>query len=436
MKITRARTATTVFCTLAAAVLLAQPASAKDGQGPTPTDGTAAAQQLQLEPLRAVADALGDQGRTAFADTYANLALNSDTNTVTLYVTSLPRGVHLVAAAKAANPSIDTGVVRVVKAKFTKQHVDATIARIMGSKSLESGYSIISAAAAPDGSGVQVVSSDPRADGGNTPSATTADAQAWRAAAQTALGGDVDLTIAAGSPITPTQWRWNDTVPFIGGDVALGTGVRSGYRDQCTTGLAAENSAGSDYITVAAHCFPNGSNVYGEGDATGNFGYNYGHYIGRVVSVNTHWDAALVYTGRSGGAGSNSDEADQPTGRWYRVNSYAYSYNGDLVCQDGARSYYTGHGVPCGIKVINQDITYNESWDNGAVYSVRGVEGYASSGYAVRAGDSGALVFTVTGSSTRQARGQVSAQTDSAHMFWTEAPDVFGAFSVHLNPHQ
>jgi hypothetical protein len=154
-----------------------------------------------------------------------------------------------------------------------------------------------------------------------------------------------------------------------------------------------------------------------------------------VGSVSSHWDTELIKTGGSNGAGTNSDEADTPQGTWYKVTDDAYSYTGDGVCQDGARSYYNGNGVPCGIVVTNDDITYTISYDDGSTHTVRGVEGTDPSGYAVTAGDSGALVFTLNGSSTRQARGSVSAQSGSGTMLWTEAPDILSSFGVSLNPH-
>ncbi|HEV3170247.1 MAG TPA: hypothetical protein VGZ32_07905 [Actinocrinis sp.] len=141
--------------------------------------------------------------------------------------------------------------------------------------------------------------------------------------------------------------------------------------------------------------------------------------------------------GRYNGGGTNSDEADQPVNTWYAVTSDAYSYNGDGVCQDGARSYYTGHGVPCSTVVYNEDYTTNLTWDDGTVHTVRGVLG-RTTGYASTQGDSGALVFVVTGASTRQARGQVSAGGSAGGynlLFWTEAPDILNHYNLHLNPH-
>ena len=225
-------------------------------------------------------------------------------------------------------------------------------------------------------------------------------------------------------------------MPFIGGDVLIGRSWRSGERAQCTSGLAGEDRNGRDFLITADHCFPRGTKVYGDGDGIGNFSpYSYGKPFGVVGTTSDLYDSEVIDIARYNGAGVNSDEADQPQGRYYKVTSSAYSYTGEGVCQDGTRSYYTGHGVPCGIRVNNDDIRYSIRFGDGHVVNVRGVRGTAP--FACTSGDSGALVFTVTGSTTRQARGQVSA-TDTGNTsvcYWTEAPDILRSLSVHLNPH-
>jgi hypothetical protein len=53
----------------------------------------------------------------------------------------------------------------------------------------------------------------------------------------------------------------------------------------------------------------------------------------------------------------------------------------------------------------------------------------------VEEGDSGGLVFSVASSTTRQARGLVSAAksaTDHSTLFWTEAPDILNTLGVSL----
>jgi hypothetical protein len=115
-------------------------------------------------------------------------------------------------------------------------------------------------------------------------------------------------------------------------------------------------------------------------------------------------------------------------------------YDGDLVCQDGARSFYLGHPTPCNIRVTNQDITWSfKDWTGS--HSVRGVEGFNTL-WTCTEGDSGGLVVTVSGTNTRQARGMVSASSSgsgltnggSSTMFWVESPDILSHFGLHLNP--
>ncbi|MFJ8013808.1 hypothetical protein [Streptomyces sp. NPDC096339] len=98
-------------------------------------------------------------------------------------------------------------------------------------------------------------------------------------------------------------------------------------------------------------------------------------------------------------------------------------------------SYYTGHGVPCGIEVSDQDITYNFQWSDGSWHTVRGVLGYDPN-WCVTGGDSGGLVFGINSDGTRNARGIVSAGSgDSKWIWWTEATDVINNFNAKLNPY-
>jgi hypothetical protein len=113
-----------------------------------------------------------------------------------------------------------------------------------------------------------------------------------------------------------------------------------------TTGLSVETSSGTEFSTAAAHCCPSGTRTYGEGDTpAGSFGDKNGRCIG----------------------------------------SPACFSSGDGVCQDGDRSDYPGHGVPCGINVSDDAITCSLSCDG--------------------------------------------------TMDWTEATDILKAFDVKLNPH-
>ncbi|WP_285739590.1 hypothetical protein [Kitasatospora phosalacinea] len=151
-------------------------------------------------------------------------------------------------------------------------------------------------------------------------------------------GSGIPVTATAGEAPQPFTRRWNDGRAFIGGNVPIGDG----------------NPSVGSWSSLSR-----------------------GGYTGFTGSDHPQWDAQTTVTDYCNGNGTDSDEADQPEGRWYAVTSAAYSYDGDSVCQDGARPYYDGHGVPCGI----------------------------------------------TGSSTRQARGIVSGG-EGGTLYRTEAPDI------------
>ncbi|MGQ5640522.1 MULTISPECIES: hypothetical protein [unclassified Streptomyces] len=416
---------------MALSLTSAPSASAKGGTQATATSPALLAQAKRLKPLNEIANAVGAQGRAAYADTYSNMYVDEAHGRVIVYVTDVSRAQRMLAAAKHAHRDIDLGRVRVVKAKYTKKALDATIAQVMTASKVKraADLTVYSAAAAPDGSGVQVTAKTSAIPELRESLVPHVHAMAARSAAPS-----VPITITPGTPVKAATWRWNDNYPWIGGDVILGPSWKSGYLAQCTTGISAELN-GDDVLITAGHCFPQNAHTYGEGDAVGTWGYNYGNYFADVIATSDQWDAEVVDTGMLSGSGTNSDEADQPQGKWYPVDSDAYSYNGQSVCQDGARSYYDGHGVPCGIKVVNEDVTYNTTWEDGSVHTTRGVKGQ-SSGWAVEQGDSGGLVFSVENSTYRQARGEVSAMDNNSTLYWTEAPDILSYFRLQLNPHQ
>jgi hypothetical protein len=291
---------------------------------------------------------------------------------------------------------------------------------------------VYSAAEAPDGSGIEVTAKP------------EAVAQ-LRAAA--AVAGAIPITVTAGTPIRAFTWRWNDTFPLIGGDVLISVDHGGGL-NLCSAGLAAEGSGGRDYLVTADHCFAQGAAVFGDGSPVGYFPADpnnliYGRAFGKIANTNSpYFDTELVDTGRFDGAGTNSDEADSPDGKWYPVPTDHYSYGGDTVCQDGARSYYaTGHHIPCGI-TVGPYYFGNLIWDDNTVHAFQGIEGSISNKYlAGMPGDSGGMVFAEpsAGQTTRDARGQVTGGwSDSTYnyLIWAEAPDILGSVRLGLNPHQ
>ncbi|MFF0001647.1 chymotrypsin family serine protease [Streptomyces avermitilis] len=404
------------------AVTVTPAAEANDGHRATSTDPELLAHAKKVAPLNAVANALGEQGRGAFADTYSDLHIDEDHGFVTLYATDSTRAAKLVSAAEHAHPTIDTALIRVQHADYSRKVLDREIDKIFPLGTVKDASKEVYYGAAPnvDGSGLTVEVK---------PSALR------RVKAQGTRLDGIPVTYVPGKVKTAASWRWNDSRPQIGGDVLIGNSRKSGYAEQCTSGIAAENSRGRDYLITAAHCYPNGAGVYGEGGSTpGHWTYTKGNYFGKVTSTKDEWDAQLIDSGLYNGRGFNSDEADKPSGKWYAVNNYAYSYYGQKVCQDGARSYYNGKGVPCNITTVRDDYRYTMTWEDGSTHHVRGVQGHGT--YTCTQGDSGGLVFTINDGSHRQARGIVSANSGTDDIYWTEATDILHSFGLKLNPHQ
>ena len=416
----------TVVCALgigAGLALASGQAAAKPNAPQVVTSPADMAQMRLYEPLRAIAAAVDEQGRGPFADVYSALTVDAAHDRVLVYVTDLGHGRSMLAAAKKAHPGIEVQRAVLVQARYSKRVLDAAMDSVVKHTHAvrPADMTIYYVEVNTDGSGLTV---------GVKPALA-----ARLSAPLTKVAGGIPVRTVPGQPVKPaatakpatmpTTWRWNDGRAEIGGDV-LTDGVSG-----CTAGLAAEKG-GRDYLITAAHCFPTGNDVYGEGDKIRYWGLTPGFHIGKVTDQDTHWDAEVIDTGLYNGNGTNSDEADQPQSTVIAVTSFGTSWTGDTVCQDGAMSFYSQKGVPCGIKVVNDDITFNEI-DNG--WSVRGVVGKASGGYGATQGDSGGLVFTISGYSTRQARGQVDATGDGGYVYWSEAKDILGHYGMTLNPH-
>ncbi|MGW1159262.1 peptidase [Streptomyces sp. NPDC002513] len=400
------------------------------------------AQGRILDPLRAIAAAVDHVGKTTEADTYSSLQIDAPDGRVDVYLTNPSREAGFVKAAKHINKHIDATRIAVHPARYTLRALHAARDHLLAQEAKHQlPYKIYTAAVAADGSGLQVSVDKP----GTALASAARTASAQLASSNTATVSGVTVTISKGQAASTTSWadtKWHDSSPYIGGD-QLTDG--SYY---CSAGLpAVRTSDNTPFMITAGHCFSTNDPVYTGGGSTPTMGDYYdgltgtlGNSVGTVASVSTAWDAETI-----SGSNNNSDESDSTT--WHPVTSDAYSYNGDMVCQDGDASFFMQQGTVCGIQVTNQDITYSIT-DWTGTHNVRGVEGTRLPGnpWANAHGDSGAMVFSVSGS-TRQARGIVSAGLDPCcysygtegdmafnYILWTEAPDILGHFGMKLNP--
>ncbi|MFL6111134.1 MAG: hypothetical protein ACJ786_07270 [Catenulispora sp.] len=397
----------------AVGLLPAESASAGSGSSAKPTTfDQFAAQSIDqqaavLSPLRAVAGALDELGRGSRAADYGDVVIDPVADTVTLFATSPAGAARLIADAGHEHPEIDTKVIRVKSAAYSKADLHAARDRL-AAQAGHLPYQLVSIAAAVDGSGLEVGVDNPaaaRQAAPLTPGGTGTDPGS--------IAG-VAVVVSQGSGMTG-QSRYADGAPYYAGGL-----ITSGGYD-CTTGIPVANNSGGGYaIITASHCGHTGAVIYNGA----------GTREGTVSEYHSNWDAAKYPVSSSAAFefdGSPSAYDPRP------LSGTKYSYNGDSVCQDG----YTS-GVICGIQVVNQDVqnfmVRGERYPG--TFAVRGVIGRRANSTAVRPGDSGGLVFAVpySGATVREVRGIVSASVDghSDEIFWAEALDIYNAFHVHL----
>jgi len=447
---------TTAVLALASAASFSTPAAAAGGpSGRVLTDAqigamAPAAQAALLNPLRAIAGALSDVGRGRGADVFTSVGIDANHDVVNFYLTDTSRAAGFIQAARSANPSINTNLIRSHRATYTMAAMNRAEQVYLAARH---PYAVYAVSAAPDGSGFTIeVASTAAVAADKTDSTVTAASTAAAgttaghhlaagsvsggknfartAAPKTSRPAGVARSYTKGSPrlTKSAAWntvKWHDRAPFIGGDVITNG---SGH---CTTGLPAVRiSDGRSVMVTAAHCFPVGQRIYTAAGATWSWSNKLlGNYVGTVTSRNYEWDGELLV-----GASNNADESD--VSRWIPLTSVRYSYLGDYVCQSGARSASLGHSTPCGIKVTNQDL-----WFRIAGHYSHGVEGVdVVHGWGSVSGDSGATVWAATGNANaRQARGIISSggldgTGDQGRVDWTEAIDIFRAYRLRLNP--
>jgi hypothetical protein len=392
-------------------------------------------QAKRLDPLRAIAEAVGQAGREGdLADIYGSLIIDANHELVYVYVTDPGQASRVLASAEALDPSIDTAKIRIEKAAYAyKTLVTASEQLLDLGESNKLPYSVFMVGPKPDASGLEVDVDDPAAAQSKTTSALA------ESIGPEAGPLEIALTFRQGHALKAKSWaqdKWSDNTPFIGGDPLTTNGRGWG----CTAGLPAVRSNGHPVMITAAHCFGVGAKLYTRGGSAGAYNNGrLGHYVGTVTErVTTPWDAEVI-----DGANNNADESDTTT--FKPLTSTAYSYVGDYVCHDGQRSFfYYHHDTPCNIKVTNQDKYCGPtSGCPGLRYTARGVWGVAiNHGWGAADGDSGATIFAIKRGDSwsgpnRQARGVLSdgdPGDGAPGVFWTEAVDIFRYFGLKLNP--
>ncbi|MET9466470.1 hypothetical protein ABZY44_17025 [Streptomyces sp. NPDC006544] len=95
---------------------------------PTPIDGA----PVNTPEGARLSQAIGEQGRHAFADVYSTQITDQPAGRVALCVTDLARGRLLVAAAHAADPDADPARADLYLSRYSRQVLDAAAVRLIG----------------------------------------------------------------------------------------------------------------------------------------------------------------------------------------------------------------------------------------------------------------------------------------------------------------
>ncbi|MFB6961185.1 hypothetical protein ACFCYB_30315 [Streptomyces sp. NPDC056309] len=150
----------------------------------TPTNDPAA---------EALSQAVGAQGRDAFADVYGSHVTDHPPGRVALCVTDLARGRQLAAAAKQADPGIDLSRLDLYRCSYAQHTLAAALDNIDAATDQGRllGFPLYSSWPAPDSSGVVVNST-----------AQGAASQALRDRLA-ALTGGIPVTVVKEAPAIP-----------------------------------------------------------------------------------------------------------------------------------------------------------------------------------------------------------------------------------------
>ncbi|MGW4823126.1 hypothetical protein ACWEP4_30145 [Streptomyces sp. NPDC004227] len=161
----------------------------QDDPVPTSVDATPANDPV----AEALSQAVGTQGRDAFADVYGSHVTDHPPGRVALCVTDLARGRQLAAAAKQADPGIDLSRLDLYRCRYAELTLDAALDKIdaAADQGRLLGFPLYSFWPASDASGVVVNST-----------AQGAASQALRDRLA-ALTGGIPVTVVKDTPAIP-----------------------------------------------------------------------------------------------------------------------------------------------------------------------------------------------------------------------------------------
>ncbi|MFD8634380.1 hypothetical protein [Streptomyces sp. NPDC059533] len=397
---------------LAVLPLGATAAAEAEPPGPLSADAVAAMTPQQqgrvLEPLRVVADAAAQVGRSAYADVYTQVEMAADYRSVNVYLTDTTRAAAFLDAVRKAGPKADTKLLNVRKSAKTLRQLRKEITDFRTRKDLP--FKIRMAGSTVDGGAIELTVDDAKA------------AQKYLAgpavAQELAAARTTPIRVRQSSPMVPLS-RWNDSAPYYAG-AALGPA--NGSFAHCTSGIPAHSATDNrQWLVTAGHCYGLGETVFTAG----------GNRVGTVGAKLDDLDSAFIETATSRYTWDGVDAQ----GYTRRLNGVRNAVVGDFTCQLG----YTTK-VACNIRTAYAG---SATWVNNGAY----VWGSASdpnpspSPVIARPGDSGGPVITVNDQDSRELNGMVVAGfncdgvgTDRGcrQIGWIEVGDIFYRFSLRL----
>ncbi|MGK4579270.1 hypothetical protein [Kitasatospora sp. HPMI-4] len=155
---------------------------------PTAFDGTPANTPEATE----LSQAVGTQGRGAFADVWGTQITDYPAGRVALCVTDLSRGQALAAAAKKADPKIDLDRLDLYPCRYSQRTLDGAIRRIVALGPTVLGFPLHTYSPVADASGVQV-----------TTTAQGAASQALHERLARAAGDGIPVLLQQSGPAVP-----------------------------------------------------------------------------------------------------------------------------------------------------------------------------------------------------------------------------------------
>ncbi|MFE0464168.1 hypothetical protein ACFW1A_33435 [Kitasatospora sp. NPDC058965] len=156
----------------------ARPTTPPTSFGGTPAN-TPEAQELS--------QAVGEQGRQAFADVYGSQITDYPVGRVALCVTDLTRGQALAAAAKKADPKIDLTRLDLYRCRYSHRTLSDATDRVAALGPTVLGFPLYTFAATTDASGIQI-----------TTTAQGAASQALHDRLTQAAGNGIPVTVVQG----------------------------------------------------------------------------------------------------------------------------------------------------------------------------------------------------------------------------------------------